>query len=127
MCSINKKTSCTERYSFIKLTIEILKEMSDLSLLIHNWRFLLITLSNFIVFCGYFTPFLFITKIAQDNGIKNAPFILSIIGIVNIPCRILFGFLADKRYLSPINLNTLSVGIATVPLYIYIFLQHHFW
>ena len=86
MCSVDMKSkvSCIERYSFIKLAIGILKEMSDLSLLIHNWKFLLITISNFIVFCGYFTPFLFITKIAQDNGIKNAPFILSIIGKSNI-------------------------------------------
>lgn len=58
----------------------MVKEMTDFKLLIENWRFLLITLSNFFVFTGYFTPFLFITKIAEDNGIPNAAFILSIIG-----------------------------------------------
>ena len=64
----------------LKLTVNILKETFNFRLLIENWRFLLITISNFFIFTGYFTPFLFITKIAQDNNIPNASFILSIIG-----------------------------------------------
>ena len=85
MHSINKSDLvCIDRYPFFKILIGILKEMTDFRLLIQNWQFLLITLSNFIIFTGYFTPFLFITKIAQDNGIPNAPFILSIIGKIFI-------------------------------------------
>lgn len=128
MCSVSKEdVDFVDRYPFVKILIDILKEMTDFKLLIQNWKFLFITLSNFVMFTGYFTPFLFITKIAQDNGIPNAPFILSIIGIVNIPFRIAFGFIADRRYLSPINLNTISVGLSTIALYIYVVLQYHFW
>ena len=31
----------------------------------------------------------------------------------------LFGFIADRKIIAPINLNTLSVAIATVPLFVY--------
>ena len=43
-------------------------------------------------------------------------------GIVNIPARLIFGFLADKRSLSPVNLNTLCVVLATATLWSYAFL-----
>ena len=39
----------------------------------------------------------------------------------------LFGFVADKRYISPVNLNTLSVATCTAPLFLYELLQGSFW
>jgi hypothetical protein len=37
----------------------------------------------------------------------------------------LFGLIADKRYITPINLNTLSVAIATGPFFLYEGLLQH--
>lgn len=126
--SLNKKKlPFHQRSNFMRITIGILKEMTDFKLLMENWQFLLITLSNFFIFSGYFCPFMFITKIADTNGIDNSSYLISIIGIVNIPFRMLFGLVADKRYITPVNLNTLAVIICTVPLFFYELLQHSFW
>lgn len=118
-----------ERYSCLRITVGILKEMSDFSLLRQNLGFLLITLSNFFIFFGYFTPFLYITKIAEENGVpkEEASFLISIIGIVNIPARMAYGFIADRRIILPINLNTFSVIVGTVPLFLYFKLAEAYW
>lgn len=129
MTSLNQETKFYERYSCLRITVGILKEMSDFSLLRENLGFLLITLSNFFIFFGYFTPFLYITNIAIDNGIPKelASYLISIIGIVNIPARMAYGFIADRRFILPINLNTFSVVVGTVPLFFYFKLQLAFW
>lgn len=113
----------------MRITVGILKEMSDFSLLRQNLGFLLITLSNFFIFFGYFTPFLYITKIAEENHIpkESASLLISIIGIVNIPARMAYGFVADRRFIAPINLNTFSVVLGTLPLFFYFKLQVAFW
>jgi cyanate permease len=118
-----------ERYTCLRLIVGILKEMSDFKLLRENFGFLIMTMSNFFLFTGYFTPFLYIIKIAEVNGIEKAEatFLISVIGIVNIPARMIYGFIADRRYVSPINLNTFSVIVATIPLFLYSQLQKHYW
>lgn len=125
----SEKLPLHERNAFFRIVIGILKEMTDFRLLFQNAGFLGITLSNFFLFTGYFTPFLYITKIAQSHGISKpqASFLISIIGIVNIPARMTFGFVADKKIISAINLNTGSVLVATVPLFLYVVLQHFYW
>ena len=51
-----------------------------------------------------------------------------LLGIVNIPGRILFGMLADKKYLTPVMFNTVAVALGTFPLFLYdVYLQHHLW
>jgi len=79
---VNPKAPIYERNTFLRITIGILKEMTDFKLLIQNAGFFCITMSNFFLFTGYFTPFLYITKIAQSNGIPKAQasFLISIIG-----------------------------------------------
>jgi MFS family permease len=71
-----------ERNAFLRIVVGIVKEMTDFSLLTQNLSFLLITISNFLVFTGYFTPFLYVKKLAIGNGISNtkATLILSTIG-----------------------------------------------
>ena len=73
---------CHQRNACVRITLGILKEMTDFKLLFQNLGFLLITVSNFFLFTGYFAPFLYIVKIATENGIENAKasFLLSIIG-----------------------------------------------
>jgi predicted MFS family arabinose efflux permease len=95
----------------------ILKEMGNVSLLGKNFAFLLITLSNFFIFSGYFIPFIYVPVRAKALDITNYSLILSVIGIVNIPARLLFGTLADK--VSPTNLNSLCAILASLALWFY--------
>jgi MFS family permease len=78
------KEKCHERNACLRISFGILKEMSDFKLLVQNFSFLLITLSNFFLFTGYFAPFLYIVKIAEMNGSskESAAFLISIIGLL---------------------------------------------
>lgn len=118
-----------ERNTFLRIAVGILKEMTDFRLLCENVGFLLITLSNFFIFTGYFTPFLYLTDLAHQFGTpkSQASFLISIIGIVNIPARMLYGFVADRRFVSAINLNTFAVVLGTVPLFIFTLLVKTYW
>jgi predicted MFS family arabinose efflux permease len=118
-----------QRNACLRISFGILKEMTDFKLLLQSPGFLLITLSNFFIFLGYFTPFIYVTKVAKENGIESgkASFLLAIIGITNIPFRMLFGLIADRKLVSAINLNTISVAIATAPLFLYSVLQKEYW
>lgn len=108
--------------------IGLIKEMTNFSLLRQNWKFTLITLSNFAIFTGYFIPFIFVKKIAGLNNIPNPAYFISIIGVVNIPGRLLSGFLADKRWLKPVTYNTLAALIGVVPLMLHdCYLQKYYW
>jgi len=109
---------CYEKSTCLTVVVDIVKEMTDLRLLCESTGFLLISLSNWIVFTGYFPVFLYITDIAVKAGHSpsRSAWLLSAIGIVNIPMRMLVGFLADRRIVSAINLNTFSVLICAVSL-----------
>jgi predicted MFS family arabinose efflux permease len=102
-----------------KIIKSIVKETTNFKLLKENLGFFLITMSNFFVFFVYFIPFIYIPVRAQQLEIKNYPWIISIIGIVNIPVRILFGFLVDKKIASAINMNTVCTLTACLTLFTY--------
>ena len=87
LCSLNKNANDeidqnVKRNKFLQVSIEILKEMTDFKLLFENKTFLLITMSNFFCFMGYFAPFLYLTKIAEANGTSSslATYLISTIG-----------------------------------------------
>ena len=63
--------------------MEILAEMTNFKLLRQNFGFLLITLSNFFLFTGYFLPYIYIVRIADEEGMSNPDFLLSIMGNLN--------------------------------------------
>lgn len=111
----DEDTSCIR--SCGSIAWNIIKEICNVGLLGQNFAFLLITLSNFFIFAGYFIPFLYIPIRAKELEIDNFALVLSIIGIVNIPARLVFGALADK--LSPVHLNSMCAVLATVSLWIY--------
>lgn len=129
--SFKKETEKKE--SILKST---LKEICDFSLLFNNWRFLCATISNFFVFSGYFLPYIYMGEVPKENGVPAdlAKWVVSVSGIVNIPGRLLFGYLGDaftknkSPFLSPILLNTLALTFGVVPLIAYEkFLQYQFW
>jgi predicted MFS family arabinose efflux permease len=103
--------------------------MFDFKLLFQNTGFFLITLSNFFIFIGYFTPFLYVNKLAIDAGHKPSAsaFLISIIGIVNIPFRMLFGLVADRKIISAVNLNTMCVLISFLSLAFFEVLLKAYW
>lgn len=114
------------RRGFFAAAIGILKEMTNFSLLRENIPFLFVTLSNLFIFLGYFIPFLYIPLRAKELELAHHSYLLSIIGIVNIPVRMLFGLVADLKIVAPINLNTMSVVVATAPFFFY-FALTTFW
>ena len=53
--------------------------------------------------------------------------VFSSTGIVNIPARIFFGFVADRKIITAVNLNTMCVLIGSVPLFSMFILQKAYW
>ena len=66
--------------SCFQVVAQIFKETTNFKLLKESLPFALITFSNFFVFFVYFIPFIYIPIRAQQLGIDNYPWILSIIG-----------------------------------------------
>ncbi|CAF1034173.1 unnamed protein product [Brachionus calyciflorus] len=104
-----------------EIIIEIFKEMTNFRLLRENSLFLLMTMSNFFIFFVYFIVFIYIPVRAKELKIENYAIILSIIGFVNIPCRIIFGILSDK-VIKAIYMNTFSVFLASVSTFSFYYL-----
>ncbi|RNA31634.1 monocarboxylate transporter 2-like [Brachionus plicatilis] len=100
----------------------LLKEMTNFKILKLNFSFLLITLSNFFIFFVYFIPFIYIPIRAKDLQIAQFAWLISIIGIVNIPMRIIFGIISDRKIIRPIHMNTLCIFFASGSMYSYFYL-----
>jgi hypothetical protein len=63
-----------------QILINTLKEICDIKLIFKSWTMLLITLSNFFMFSGYFIPFIYIPKVADKNSIENSSYLIVTIG-----------------------------------------------
>jgi hypothetical protein len=48
-------------------------------------------------------------------------------GVVNIPFRMIFGWVADRNYIAAINLNTFSISIVAIVTFLYPALQYTFY
>jgi len=91
--------------------------------------FLLIVISNFFTFLCYFTIFTYMPIRAKelDTTIQeNFPLIISIIGIFNIPFRVMFGFLADRKFITAVDMNTACILIGSATMFSFFFLTQ-FW
>jgi hypothetical protein len=73
-----------ERSPFLQFVIDTIKQICDIKLIFQNWTVLLIALSNFFMFSGYFIPYIYIPKVADKNSIENSSFIVVIIGKTKI-------------------------------------------
>ena len=74
----NENVSCFK--NFLNITWSIIKEIIDIRLLFQSIPFLIITVSNFFVFLGYFIPFIYMPIRAKDINVENIGWIFSIIG-----------------------------------------------
>lgn len=108
-----------DRHPFLRMLIDVGYEIINVKLLWQNWKMLLIALSNFFVFVGYFAPMLYISKIMEKNNLGDSSKTMVIVGMINIVFRMFFGFIADRKIISPINLNTFCVGLCTLGFYLY--------
>lgn len=84
----------------------------DFSLL-RDWAFVLFLISNVFTNLGFNAPFLFIPDRAKEYGIDNqkAAFLVSIVGIANTVGRVLFGYVADVRWIKPHRLHLYNTGL----------------
>lgn len=103
--------------------IKFLKEITNISLIRENKSFACIVVSNFFIFFAYYIPFIYIPVRANDLKIENYTWIISIIGMTNIPIRIFFGFLSDRKFLQAIHMNSFCLLLASVLLFGYFFLH----
>ncbi|RNA00648.1 monocarboxylate transporter 2 [Brachionus plicatilis] len=103
--------------------INLFKEIVNFSLLIENKSYACIAACNFFTFFAYFIPFIYIPIRANDLGIENYSWIIGVIGMANIPIRVLFGFLCDRKFLRAIHMNSFCLLVATILLFGYYYLN----
>ncbi|XP_070172884.1 monocarboxylate transporter 5-like [Littorina saxatilis] len=91
------------------------REMMDFSLL-RNPVFLMFAISNFFTSIGFNMPFIFLPDRAKLSGIDEvrAAWLLSAIGIANTLGRVVFGFMADLKWVNRLMLYNTALTICGV-------------
>ncbi|VDD93351.1 unnamed protein product [Enterobius vermicularis] len=80
---------------------------------------ILMVLTNLLAMTGFYVPFVFPADLAVSKGVSydDAKLLVSIIGIFNTTGRLLFGWLADRKWISALTLHNTSLigaGILTI-------------
>lgn len=90
-------------------------EYYDFSLF-RNPVFLIFLLSNFSTLLGLNAPYVYLPDRSQEKGISktDSAFFISIIGVTNTFGRIIFGWLADRKWVNRIMLCTVSLVISGI-------------
>lgn len=103
---------------YYEIAIQIGKDIINIKLMFQNFEVFCLVLCNFFCFIGLFIPYTYIPVYGEANNLsdKEIGMVLSVIGIVNIPMRLMFGAVADRRWVSSVNLNTFAVTIALASL-----------
>lgn len=117
---VQDNDSCLSNFrNFVRDFFNELRETMDISLL-WDLVFMIFAISNLLTSIGYCVPYIFLPDRAQSMGIANrkqASFLVSIIGITNTIGRIIFGWIADFKFVNRLMLyNTVLVlcGIASL-------------
>ncbi|KAF1747869.1 hypothetical protein GCK72_024335 [Caenorhabditis remanei] len=87
-------------------------EMIDLELL-KDPIMLILCLSNLLGMMGFYIPFMFLKDLSESMQLdpSQAKFLVPIIGVTNTVGRVFFGWVADKKYLTALTINNLSLVI----------------
>ena len=83
-------------------------------------KFLLIGVSNFFGFLGFYVPFVYLPSMAEDKeGISGdeAAYLLSIIGISNTLGRVVTGWVSDMPCVSSILVVNMSLILSSISLF----------
>lgn len=90
-------------------------EMIDLELL-KDPIMLILCLSNLLGMMGFYIPFMFLKDLSESMQLDptQAKFLVPIIGVTNTVGRVFFGWVADKKYLTALTINNLSLVICGV-------------
>ncbi|XP_026749154.1 monocarboxylate transporter 2 [Galleria mellonella] len=96
----------------------VLATMLDVSLF-KSPTFVILALSGFFTMLGFFVPYVYATKRAQDNNASElaCTWLVSAIGVANIIGRVLCGLVSSMPKVSPLWLNNIALsagGIATI-------------
>jgi len=108
-------TTTNETNGFLYL----LKSMMDPKLLTDK-KFLLIGISNFFGFLGFYIPFVYLPSMAGDkDGIEKdeAAFLLSIIGISNTIGRVFTGLISDLACVDSMFVVNVSLVLSSISLF----------
>ena len=103
---------------FIPLAIRVaLSEMIDFKLL-KDHVMILLCISNILGMLGFYIPFVYIIDLGKtrEATASQATLLVSIIGITNTFGRVLFGWAADRRWVTALAINNFSLlfcGILT--------------
>jgi len=95
-----------------------LLSMMDFTLF-ESASFVLICISAFLTFMGFFVPFMFLAVRAENGGAskESASLLLSIVGVTNTIGRIICGAVADHPKVSVLLLNNIALtlcGVVTI-------------
>ena len=98
--------------------MDLLKSMLNPKILTDK-KFLLIGISNFFGFLGFYIPFVYLPSMARDNGVEKdeAAFLLSIIGISNTVGRVFTGFISDLQCVDSLFVVNISLILSSVSLF----------
>ncbi len=124
--NLNQNDAVVKKETFLKIIWGLTKETFNFKILFKNLIFFLFCLANFLIFIFYMVPFIYIPIRGVELNIEQYAWIISIIGIINIPARIIFGFITDKNIVHPLLMFSLSCFIASLACIIFYFLTT-FW
>lgn len=98
---------------FKKLLAEIWSTVQDDFHLLTNPRFLLFWLSNLLLYSFYDIPYVNVPDYAKERGISgdSASLLVSVVGILNTVGMLLFGFLADQKWVNSVLLYASCISI----------------
>ena len=98
--------------------LDLVKSMLNPKILTDK-KFLLIGVSNFFGFLGFYIPFVYLPSMAGDNGVEKdeAAFLLSIIGISNTVGRVFTGFISDLQCVDSLFVVNISLILSSVSLF----------
>ncbi|CAI5455978.1 unnamed protein product [Caenorhabditis angaria] len=87
-------------------------QMIDLELL-KDPVMILLCISNLLGMMGFYIPFMFLKDLATEMELDSnkASLLVPIIGVTNTVGRVFFGWVADKKYMTALTINNLSLVI----------------
>ncbi|MCI4375328.1 hypothetical protein PGIGA_G00108240 [Pangasianodon gigas] len=85
-----------------KTVMQLINSLIDLSLFKHR-GFILYLIGNFVLFCGIFTPLVFLSNYAKTRNISNekAASLLSVLAFVDMVVRPSMGTVANTKWVRP--------------------------